>query len=119
MSARYIAGRAAEYEARTILQNAGYDVMRAAGSHGLFDLIAWKNRVDILLIQVKRTRSPVSASAYHGEITRIAEAVSNDLLCGDAHLWILSTKGWIRYLITSGGAVPVTWEDGHGVLSSS
>lgn len=119
MSARYIAGRAAEYEARDILQKAGYDVMRAAGSHGIFDLIAWKGRKDILLIQVKRTRSQVPASTYHQEIAKIAEAVGGDLLPGSAHLWVKTTRGWIRYLITSGGSVPVRWEDGRGVVSSS
>lgn len=119
MSARYIAGRAAEYEARDILHQAGYDVIRAAGSHGLFDLIAWKNRVDILIIQVKRTRSPVPASTYHREIASIAEAVSAERVPGDAYLWVKTTKGWIRYLITGGGSMPIVWEDGHGVVSSS
>lgn len=119
MSARYIAGRAAEYEARDILQIAGYDVIRAARSHGLFDLIAWKNRTDILIIKVKRTRSEVPASIYHADITSMAKEVEDDRLPGDAQLWVKSTKGWARYLITSGGAVPVTWKDGHGVLSNS
>ncbi|MEM5828279.1 MAG: hypothetical protein QW197_02115 [Candidatus Aenigmatarchaeota archaeon] len=52
----YKIGRYYEYRVKKLLENAGYIVVRSAGSHGLFDLVAihpiTKN---ILFIQVKKT----------------------------------------------------------------
>ena len=36
----YIKGRAHEYDVKALLEQAGYTVTRASGSHGIFDLIA-------------------------------------------------------------------------------
>ena len=48
----YITGVKAEYRARDELKSQGYYVMRSAGSHGLFDLIAISADY-VKLIQVK------------------------------------------------------------------
>ena len=40
MNKRYIAGRAAEYRAKKELEKEGWVVLRASGSHGVFDLAA-------------------------------------------------------------------------------
>jgi Holliday junction resolvase len=49
----YQRGYAAELRAKRILERGGWVVCRAAGSHGLIDIVAW--RADgILLVQVKR-----------------------------------------------------------------
>jgi Holliday junction resolvase len=45
-------GTRREHAARRILELAGYTVIRAAGSHGLFDLVAVGPR-DCRLVQVK------------------------------------------------------------------
>ena len=58
---RYRIGARAEYRLKHDLEKDGWDVIRAAGSHGKWDLIAVrkrKGRLDILLIQVKRKRPP-------------------------------------------------------------
>jgi len=59
--ARYHVGARAEYRLKHELEKKGWHVIRAAGSHGKWDLIAVrkrKGRLDILLIQVKRKRPP-------------------------------------------------------------
>jgi Holliday junction resolvase len=57
----YHTGARAEYKLKHELEKKGWHVIRAAGSHGKWDLIAVrkrKGRLDILLIQVKRKRPP-------------------------------------------------------------
>lgn len=53
----YRKGRAFEYEIAAILEREGYEVMRSAGSHGPFDLVAVKrngrNVREIGLLQLK------------------------------------------------------------------
>lgn len=48
----YQRGRANEYKAMRILENAGYTCCRSAGSHGKFDIIAF-NTTGLRLIQCK------------------------------------------------------------------
>ena len=50
---RYISGRLAEYRLRDNLRALGYTVLRTAGSHGAFDLIAVHSKEPVRLIQVK------------------------------------------------------------------
>jgi len=55
--ARYHIGARAEYKLKHELEKHGWHVIRAAGSHGKWDLVAVRKvggRVDIALIQVKR-----------------------------------------------------------------
>jgi hypothetical protein len=52
----YRKGARAEYKLKSELERAGWTVVRSSGSHGFWDLVAFKFRrghVDILLIQVK------------------------------------------------------------------
>jgi Holliday junction resolvase len=58
----YKKGARAEYKLKSELEKAGWTVVRSAGSHGYWDLVAFRFRrghVDILLIQVK-AQSPLS-----------------------------------------------------------
>lgn len=48
----YEAGRRLEYEVRDRFRELGYHVLRTAGSHGFYDLVAIKEE-QILLIQCK------------------------------------------------------------------
>lgn len=50
----YRAGRDFEYKRRKHWQREGYEVIRAAGSHGCFDLIAFRTDAPVLGIQCKR-----------------------------------------------------------------
>lgn len=52
----YAKGARLERELKEKLERDGYYVIRAAGSHGLFDLIAWNFR-SVMLVQCK-TRKP-------------------------------------------------------------
>jgi len=56
----YASGRRAEYRCQRILEAAGYTTARMAGSHGMFDVIAW-NGQGIRFIQVKAGIARLSA----------------------------------------------------------
>lgn len=54
MNKAYIAGRNFEYKIKKLLEERGYVVLRTAGSHGPFDLVAIDSQhKTILLIQCK------------------------------------------------------------------
>ena len=53
----YENGKRREYEAMTYLEKWGYNCTRAAGSHGLWDVIG-RNRDRFVLAQVKYNRGP-------------------------------------------------------------
>ncbi|HEY4721038.1 MAG TPA: hypothetical protein VII92_04275, partial [Anaerolineae bacterium] len=55
----YLSGRRAEYAARRRLQLNGYTVVRAAGSKGPIDLVAW-NDSELRLIQIKSGRKGIA-----------------------------------------------------------
>lgn len=54
MNKRYVKGRALEYKVKHYLETLGYKVIRAAGSHGQWDLVAiHPEHCDVLFIQCK------------------------------------------------------------------
>lgn len=59
----YISGRRAEWLARNELTKDGYTVVRAAGSKGKIDLVAW-NFNGVKLIQVKKGQGRVTVEEY-------------------------------------------------------
>jgi Holliday junction resolvase len=52
VNANYRKGRRNEYRSIALLEAAGYNCIRAAGSHGIFDIWA-VSATDLLLVQVK------------------------------------------------------------------
>ena len=54
----YLKGRRYEYQVAQLLQREGWQVMRTAGSHGPFDLIALRGG-EALGVQVKAVQRPV------------------------------------------------------------
>lgn len=54
---QYSDGRRREYKVRDLLAEAGYDIVRSAGSKGAIDLVAIKTG-QILFVQVKTTTPP-------------------------------------------------------------
>lgn len=67
-NANYVAGRSFEYARKAAWESEGYEVVRTAGSHGAYDLIAYK-KDEVNFIQCKR-------AAKEGEV----EALANDFL---------------------------------------
>lgn len=60
MATNYTRGRAFEYVRKAFYEEMGYAVLRTAGSHGLFDLVAIRG-TQVMLIQCKRVRSQSAA----------------------------------------------------------
>jgi Holliday junction resolvase len=52
-------GTRREHRSRVLLEAAGYECVRAAGSHGPFDLVGF-SRTDVVLVQVKSRDWPGS-----------------------------------------------------------
>jgi len=48
----YLAGRRLEYEVKKVFEAQGYHVIRASGSHGLYDLVCIRSN-QIILVQCK------------------------------------------------------------------
>lgn len=55
----YRRGRGKEYAVKKLLENQNFTVMRTAGSHGDWDLIAYQHEEDLHLIQIKYTKEGV------------------------------------------------------------
>lgn len=70
----YQRGRALEYKIKNQLEEEGYLVLRTAGSHGLFDLIAldrpFQGKGVVRFIQLKRKRE---GEEIHDEVSYEAE----------------------------------------------
>jgi Holliday junction resolvase len=64
----YTRGRALEYRVKAHLEAKGYYVFRTAGSHSLFDLLAFRSDV-VRLIQVKSKKHRISK----GEMVKMQE----------------------------------------------
>lgn len=61
---RYTAGRAFEYKTKAHWEGLGYTVIRSAGSHGPFDLVAIpiKSHLKVVGIQCKRVQTLAEAN---------------------------------------------------------
>jgi len=57
----YIAGRAFEYSTKKVYEAKGYTVLRTAGSHGEYDLVAYRPWTPVLMIQCKRVATQAEA----------------------------------------------------------
>lgn len=53
----YLAGRAFEYKVKARYEEHGYTVLRMAGSHGPYDLIAYRAYAPAVAIQCKRVET--------------------------------------------------------------
>lgn len=84
----YTKGRAVEYEAKKMLEKEGCLVMRTAGSHSPFDLIAIGR--DTRLIQVKSTK--LLKPNYKKEIEGLEE-IKKRFPKIEMELWVRMPKG--------------------------
>jgi Holliday junction resolvase len=64
-NAKYIKGRALEYRIATFFKRKGYFIIRAAGSHGVADLVAVKKNKKPLFIQVKAGTGTVDKDEHN------------------------------------------------------
>ena len=92
MATRYDRGRRAEWKLRTALQADGWTVIRAAGSKGLYDLVAFP-RSDfanqrVLAIQVKTVARPEASKALLKGFTPVFT------VCYETQLWVWHRGTW-------------------------
>ncbi len=60
----YRIGRRQEYRTMRLLEAAGYETLRSAGSHGPWDVVGF-NSVGIVVVQVKNSRLPSPEELEH------------------------------------------------------
>ena len=88
MVTNYRRGYLIERKAKKILEDAGYFVVRTAGSHSLFDIIAI-DKVQIRLIQLKRVKGKYYS--FKKEIEEI-KLFKNMPINASKELWIYLDK---------------------------
>lgn len=66
----YTAGRAFEYKRKKYWTEQGYDVIRASGSHGPYDLVALRAGTPTLAIQCKRCTKESEANSLLREFRK-------------------------------------------------
>lgn len=93
----YVNGRSYEYKAMTLLTSQGYQVIRAAGSHGPWDLIATKPHAPVRCIQIKRVKTHKALRAHLNGFT--PEFTLKDCIEGKSsyhtELWVwMDREGW-------------------------
>ena len=87
---RYLAGRRAEYLAKHELEAEGWEVIRAAGSHGFADLVAFRPSDQVRCIQVKSVKSAKAVDRLFHEFFEVHP-------CGrywTEELWVRWGGGW-------------------------
>lgn len=87
MSNRYQQGRQAEHRAIQALTKQGYECMRAAGSKGAWDILAWKDNMPVRHIQIK-SEGRLSNQLYKHECRLLALAPCSRN--GRKELWVWS-----------------------------
>lgn len=93
MATNYQRGRAKEHHAIALLKRQGYSTIRAAGSKGAYDIIAWKDNEPCRCIQIKR-EDRASNSTYPMVRRQLSQAPCP--LQGRRELWIWADdlKSW-------------------------
>ena len=93
----YLAGRRLEYKAKKELEEKGWKVIRASGSHGEFDLVAYRKNsgggTTVLLLQIKRDKKTRSHEEQKicDEINRRNH--TRDVVAAGVKVWAYG-KGW-------------------------
>ena len=99
--------RTVEYEARTLLQNLGYQVARVGGRDGavpgLYHLIAWERMRGTLFIRIGSPR--MGKSMIRSEILLLSTNLQTVWYPGEVQFWIGEGYYWKRYRILPGGAI--------------
>ncbi|MEZ8221354.1 holliday junction resolvase (hjc) [Candidatus Fervidibacteria bacterium JGI MDM2 JNZ-1-D12] len=85
MGTLYQRGAKQEHRLKHILRSFGFEVVRAAGSHGKFDIWAFDGR-RLLLIQLKKRKPPLNGS-FGITIAPSVEIVSGTIFA-DKGFWV-------------------------------
>ncbi|HWQ65905.1 MAG TPA: hypothetical protein VN372_03425 [Methanospirillum sp.] len=101
--------RTAEQYVRSMLATLGYDSFRVLHALCPINLIAWKDRNQILFVQVRLKRSFKDTRAFQENIKELCQFVREGRYPGEIQLWMKTGKVWIRYAISSYGAMPISW----------
>lgn len=77
----YRNGRAREYKAMNLLREAGYECIRAAGSKGHWDIVAWKHTdfEPIRFIQVKSNCLPSAAEVRSMQLALVPPVATKEV----------------------------------------
>jgi len=108
---RYTRGRTVEYLARELLLSRGYHVIQSAGSRSPVDLLAWHQNKSLLLVQVKRTRTPIEwpgqvVTRYHEDLEALRQVPKP--YKANVQLWLWTVReGWRFYDVMQGGICEV------------
>ena len=94
----YRRGARLEYLARDVLRQQGYVVVRSAGSHGPFDLVAVNGRA-VLLVQVKQKGQSIRLALEQLAGVRVPR-------CARKQVWVYHRGQW-RVIEATGD---ITWK---------
>ena len=86
----YLTGRAYEYKAKRVLEEQGYTVIRTAGSHGPWDLVATREGEKVRCIQIKRTKSPGACKRLLGAFLKQVPQEEHFI----QELWVYEGARW-------------------------
>lgn len=109
----YTTCRTTPHAARRLLLERGYTAVRVVPSALPVDIIAWKNRHEILLIKVKSLRRPIKKEHLIREMAPLVQMAASDTCPGTIQLWIRRAAVWHRYHVMPGGYAAIK-EGVHG-----
>lgn len=97
MATNYSKGRAYEYKAKKLLEEQGYTVLRTAGSHGPWDILAFRDPCEpVRCIQIKSVKSERQRKKLLGDfldtILDLDETEPNRTW--KPELWVWQARKW-------------------------
>lgn len=110
----YSTCRTTPHAARRLLQELGYTAVRVVTPTLPIDIIAWKNRQEILLIKVKSLRRPLKKDCLVTEMNPLFQMAASGTCPGSIQLWIRRAAIWDRYHVMAGGFAAIK-EGVHGI----
>ena len=78
LNTNYRKGRRLEYKTMRVLERAGYETLRTAGSHGLFDVVAFSS-VNVRCVQVKGNNYVSALEREKLELLRLPDNCTKEI----------------------------------------
>lgn len=95
--------RTTPHAARSLLRHLGYIAIRVADPAFPIDIIAWKNRSELLFIRARSSRSHIRKERDYTEVTELSRIAGSGTCPGTIQLWVRRASAWDRYHIMPGG----------------